>query len=149
MLERIRAAMNRKPKRLFGILRVEAEFIGFIRDDRFEVWDRYRHAVHAYGQVRGQRGGSRIELTASLTRRTVVLIGIFFALFAAAAVELGSTSPVGPLSALLIVAAGALVTAGIFIGSARQQRAQLGRFVRGIFRDELVEPEPSSQRTRA
>ncbi len=149
MLERIRAAMNRKPKRLFGILRVESEFIGFVRDDSFEVWDRYRHAVHAYGRVRGRRGGTRIELSASVTRRTIVLMTIFFALFAAAAIELGSSSPAGTMPALVISAAGALATAGIFFASARQQQAQLGRFVRGIFRDELVEREPSSQRTQA
>lgn len=143
MLRRISAAMNRKPKRLFGILRIESEFIGYIRDEKFEIWDRYRHAVHAYGSVRGRRGGTRIELSASLTRRTIVLMAIFFALFAVAAVELGSDSPAGPLAALLIAVAGALVTAGVFAASARHQEAQLGRFVRGIFREELMESDAS------
>jgi heme/copper-type cytochrome/quinol oxidase subunit 3 len=130
--------MNRRAKRLFGLLRVESEFIGYIRDDTFEVWDRYRHAVHAYGHVKGRRGGTRIELSASLTQRTVVFMALFFALYAVAAVELGSDSPVGLLPALLIAVAGALVTAGIFVASARSQKAQLGRFVRGIFREELM-----------
>jgi hypothetical protein len=138
--------MNRRPKRLFGILRVEAEIIGFIRDERFEVWDRYRHAVHAYGTVRGRRGGTRIELTASLTRRTLVFMVFFFALYAVAAVEIGRDSPAGPLPALLVAIAGALVTAGIFVVSAKNQEAQLGRFVRGVFRDELAESDRSSER---
>jgi hypothetical protein len=129
--------MNRRPKRLFGILRVEAEIIGFIRDEQFEVWDRYRHAVHAYGGVHGRRGGTRIELTAKLTRRTVVFVVIFFALYAVAALEIGRDSPAGPLPALLVAVGGALVTAGIFVVSAKNQEAQLGRFVRGAFRDEL------------
>jgi hypothetical protein len=128
--------MNRRPKRLFGILRVEAEIIGFIRDEQFEVWDRYRHAVHAYGSVHGRRGGTRIELTAKLTRRTVVFVVIFFALYAAAAVEIGRDSPAGLVASIVAAVGGALVTAGIFIASAKSQEAQLGRFVRGIFPDD-------------
>ncbi len=104
--------------------------------------------MHAYGRVRARRGGTRIELAASLTRRTVVLMAIFFALFAVTAVELGSNAPAGPLPAWLIAAAGALVTAGIFVASARNQQAQLGRFVRGIFREELMESDQSSQPER-
>jgi hypothetical protein len=135
VLSRISAAMQRSPRRLLGLLRVETEFRGFVRDDRFEVWDRYRHAVRGYGRVIARRGGSRIELRAEVTQRTYVMSALFFLVYAVLAVQIASTAESGPIPSWAIAGAGAVVTLAIFAFSARQQARNLGSFVRGIFRE--------------
>lgn len=141
VLARVAGAINRRPKRLFGVLKVEPEYVGFVRELAFEIWERRQQAVHAYGRVRGQRGGTRIELRVAVTTRTWILIAVFFALFAVVAAEISSASAPSELPSWLIASAGALVTAAIFVIGARRQRDQLVRFVTALFADAADQPE--------
>jgi hypothetical protein len=136
-LRRIATAINLPKKRAFGVLKLESEYVGFIRGDDFEIWERQRRAIHGLGSVRGRRGGSRIALRIVLPRRTKALIGIFFALYAVVAAGLVAQPPrttVGVVD-VAVALAGAAVLAAIFAASAAQQRADLRRFVERVFGD--------------
>src|SRR6266566_4260094 len=91
-LTRISAAINRRPKRVFGVLKIENEYVGYVRADRFEIWERRQRAVHAVGTVAARGGGSHIEVRFVLPTRTRVLVVLFFALYAVVAVELSLRS---------------------------------------------------------
>jgi len=136
-LQRIAAAINLPKKRSFGIFKLQNEFVGFIREDTFEIWERQGRAIHGYGRIRGRRGGSRIDVRPALPPRTKVLIGIFFSLYALVAAGIATQPPesdVG-LEELIIAAAGAAVLALIFMASAAKQRADLRRFIDQVFDD--------------
>ena len=81
----IAAAINRPKKRAFGVLKTENEYVGFVRDDVFEIWERQGRAIHMLGTIRGRRGGSRVEIRLVLPRIRKILVGVFFALYALAA----------------------------------------------------------------
>jgi hypothetical protein len=134
-LQRIGAAINRSKKRAFGVLKVENEYVGFIRGDDFEIWERQGRAIHGLGSVRGRRGGSRIELHTVLPRHTKALVGIFFALYVLGAAGIATQPPETDVSVeeIGIALAGAAVLAAIFAASAAQQRANLRRFLELIF----------------
>jgi hypothetical protein len=136
-LQRIAAAINRPKKRAFGLLKMENEYVGFIRGDDFEIWERQRRAIHGLGSVRGRRGGSRIAVRLVLPRRTRALVGIFFALYALVAAGIATQPPKTELSIAdaAIALAGAAVLAAIFVASAAQQRAELRRFLERTFSD--------------
>ncbi|HEV8670039.1 MAG TPA: hypothetical protein VGS01_04810 [Candidatus Limnocylindria bacterium] len=136
-LQRIAAAINRPKKRAFGIFKITNEYVGFIRGDTFEIWERQQRAVHARGAVRGRRGGSRIELHLAMPGRTRVLIATFFLLYVVAAAGLAFRDE-GPLNAvehLVIAVGGGLAIAAIFRLATTRQRTDLRVFVDGLFRD--------------
>lgn len=136
-LQRIAAAINLPRKRSFGIFKLENEYVGFIREDAFEIWERQGRAVHASGRIRAQAGGSRIEVRSRLPPRTRLLVGIFFTLYAAVAVGIATQPPRAEVSveelAIALAGAGALVS--IFAASAAKQRADLRRFIQRVFDD--------------
>jgi hypothetical protein len=136
-LQRIAAAINLPKKRSFGIFKLEQEYLGFIREDTFEIWERQGRAVHGFGHVRGQRGGSRIDVRLQLPDRTKLLVGIFFALYVAVAAGIATQPPRTEVSVeeVAIALAGAAVLVGIFAASAAKQRADLRRFVERVFSD--------------
>ena len=136
-LARLEAAINQRPKRAFGLLKTENEFIGAIAQDRFEVWERRQRAVHAVGHARPKRGGTRIEARFVIPPLTRALLVAFFALYVVVVVGIASQPPDSALSAqeLVIAASGGIVTAGLFYGSARRQRADLAAFLERVFRE--------------
>lgn len=138
---RIASAINRPPRRAFGLLKTENEFVGIVRGTEFEIWERRNHAVHAVGIVQGRRGRSRVELRTRLTPRTRWQLALFFALFALAVVAFALTPSDRPplLPTPLVGVAGAAVLGAVFYVGANRQRADLERFVRSILAD-VAEP---------
>ena len=136
-VQKIAGAINLPKKRAFGVLKTQNEYVGFVRDDMFEVWERQGRAIHAVGVVTGRRGGSRIVLRTVIPMRTRVLLAVFFALYAVAAIgvaERGS-DPAVTVEELAVAAAGGLVLAAIFTAAARKQRADLRALILRIFAD--------------
>ena len=136
-LQRIAAAINRPKKRAFGVLKTENEYVGFIRDDTFEIWERQGRAIHALGAIRGRRGGSRVETRLVLPRRGKILVGLFFALYALVAAGIATQPPGVDITApeVAIAVAGAALLAAIFAAGAARQRADLQRFLERTFSD--------------
>jgi hypothetical protein len=136
-LARLEAAINERPKRAFGVLKTQNEFIGAIAQDRFEVWERRQRAVHAVGLARPKRGGTRIEANFVIPPLTRGLLVVFFVLYVVVVVGITSQPPDPGLSAqeLVIAAMGAAVTAALFYGAARRQRADLAGFLETVFKE--------------
>jgi hypothetical protein len=136
-LTRISAGINRKPKRLLGVLKVENEYVGYVHGDRFEIWERRQRAVHAVGTVQPRGGGSHIEVRFVLPTRTRALVAVFFALYAAvtAGLALGSSNDAVVVEKLLVAALGALALVVIFVAAALRQRSDLHGFVERLFAD--------------
>jgi hypothetical protein len=134
-LFRISAGINRRPKRLLGVLKVENEYVGYVHADRFEIWERRQRAVHAVGTVQPRVGGSHIEVRFVLPMRTRVLIVVFFALYAAVAagLTLGSSNDAALVQKLLVAALGALALVIIFVAAAIRQTSDLRGFVERLF----------------
>jgi hypothetical protein len=134
-LQFISAAINRPKKRAFGVLKTENEYVGFIRDDTFEIWERQGRAIHGRGVVGGRRGGSRVEVQLMLPRWTKVLVGLFFALYVLVAAGIATQPPRTEIGAeeIAIAVGGAALLAAIFAAGAAQQRANLRRFLDRIF----------------
>jgi hypothetical protein len=138
-LARLEAALNQRPKRAFGVLKTQNEFIGAIAQDRFEVWERRQRAVHAVGHARQRRGGTRIEANFLIPPLTRGLLVVFFALYLVVVAGIASQPPDPGLSAqeLVIAASGALVTGALFYGAARRQRRDLAQFLENAFKERL------------
>jgi hypothetical protein len=136
-LSRVSGAINKRKKRLFGVLKVEKEFVGRVADGGFEIWERQQRAIHAVAQIRARRGGSRIEVRFLLPLRTRILLAIFFALYLIVAAGIALEEPATRMTAsqLAITIGGALVLAAIFTIGARFQRTALREFVERLFSD--------------
>ena len=136
-LGRIASTINRRPKRMFGILKTENEYVGNVQDEEFEVWERRQRAVRLRGRVQARTGGTRMELRLVLPLRTRILIGLFFGLYIVVAIGIASRPPETVLSAgeMLTAVAGAVVLALIFLAAAERQRRDLRAFVESLFAD--------------
>ena len=136
-LGRVATAINRRSKRMFGILKTENEYVGNVRDGEFEIWERRQRAVRLRGQVRARAGGTRMELRFVLPLRTRTLIVLFFGLYIVVAIGIAARPPETVLSVqeLLIAVAGAVVLALIFLAAAERQRRDLRAFVESLFKD--------------
>ena len=134
-MAKIASAINRPKRRAFGVLKTENEFVGFIHDDTFEIWERQKRAIHGRGTVRGRRGGSRIEMRIAPRGVTKVLVGVFFALYALVAAGIATQPPRSEIGIeeIAISLVGAALLAAIFAASAAQQRADLRRFLDRTF----------------
>jgi hypothetical protein len=133
-LMRVAGAINRRPKRALGIFKTENEYVGRVWDDGFEIWERRQRAVHASGRVRARHGGTRVELRFVVPAVTRLLIVLFFGLYAAAAAGIGLRND-GALSVedLTIAGLGAASVGLVFVLAAGRQRADLRRFMQGLF----------------
>jgi hypothetical protein len=134
-MARIASAINRPKKRAFGVLKTENEYVGFMRDDTFEIWERQGRAVHGLGTIRGRRGGSRIEVRLVLPRIRKIVIGVFFLLYVLVAAGI-ATQPPRPdigIEELAVAVGGAFLLAAIFAAGAARQRADLRRFLEQTF----------------
>lgn len=136
-LARLEAAINHRPQRAFGVLKTQNEFVGAVAQDQFEVWERRQRAVHAVGRARAKRGGTRIEANFVIPPLTRGLLLVFFILYVVVVAGIASQPPDPGLSAqeLLIAASGAALTAALFYGAARRQRADLAQFLESIFKE--------------
>ena len=134
-LARIERSINRREKRLFGIVKTKQEYVGQIFDKGFEVWERQQRAVHLVGLVRARRGGTRIELRYAVAPVTRVVTVVFFALYVVGTVGLALRAPEESVSAveLAAIVIGAAVLGGGFVYFARRQRAELAAFVTRVF----------------
>lgn len=136
LTSRLRGRLNRPPKRVLGILKVSDEWIGVVHGNQFAVWERRQHAMRAQGRIRGVRGGSRVEARIALTRRSSVMMVIFFVLFAVGAVGILSQPEglgISPATLVLAVLAGFGTLLVFYVGSLRQ-RAALRVFLADVFR---------------
>jgi hypothetical protein len=134
---RIAANINRRGKRAFGVLKTDNEYVGVVRANEFEVWEKQKRAIHARGRVVPRHRGSRVEVTFMIPRRTRVLMGLFFVLYAVVALGIATQPPDPSVSAgeVLVAIAGAVVLIGLFGVSARSQRADLRSLIERIFED--------------
>jgi hypothetical protein len=133
--QRLAAAINRQPRRLLGIVKVENEFVGVVASGEFEIWERRQHAVHVHGRIDRSPIGSRIGARFSLTPRARILLVVFFALYLVVGVGILSRVPdaTAPIPSWVVLIAGALALAALFFLGARQQRSALHRFVTATF----------------
>ena len=129
-LARVERKINKRGRRLFGILKTEKEFVGQVFDGGFEVWERQQRAVHLIGLVRARRGGTRVELRYVLAPVTRVVIVVFFGLYFVGTIGLAMREPDPAISIteILAIALGAVVLGGGFAYFARRQRADLKAF---------------------
>jgi hypothetical protein len=135
--QRIADAINRRKRRAFGVLKTENEYVGFVRDDMFEVWERQARAIHAFGTIRGRRGGSRAEARLVMPRRTKAFVAMFFVLYLVVAAGIATQPPAADVSLteVVIALAGAALLGAIFAAGAAKQRGDLRRFLDGTFTD--------------
>jgi len=133
-VRRIEDAINARPKRALGLIKIAPEFVGVVREQEFEVWERRQHATHFRGRVRGRRSGSRVEGTLFLTRRSLTLMFVLFALFGVGAWGFAGLQGDPMPRALLAIPAGAVMIAVYLYTAARQRRA-LRVFFERIFAD--------------
>jgi hypothetical protein len=133
--ERLAAAINRKPRRVLGVLKIESEFVGVVASGEFEIWERRQHAVHAHGRIERTPLGSRIGATFSLTSRSRVLLVAFFALYLLVGLGTLSQAPdaTAPIPSWVVLIAGGLLLGVLFVVGARGQRRDLQRFVTTVF----------------
>lgn len=134
-LARIASAINRREKRLFGIVKTKQEFVGQVFEGGFEVWERQQRAVHLVGLVHARRGGTRIDLRYSLAPVTRLVTVAFFGLYFVGALGLSLREPEPAVSITEVVAivGGALALAAGFLYFARRQRAELAAFIARVF----------------
>lgn len=134
---RLRARLNQRPKRVLGVLKVSDEWIGVVHGNQFAVWERRQHAMRAQGRIRGVRGGSRVEARIALTRRSALMLVLFFLLFTVGAVGVLSQPEglgISPASLFIALLAGFGTLLVFWIGSLRQ-RAALRSFMTEVFRE--------------
>jgi hypothetical protein len=133
--QRLAAAINRQPRRLLGVLKVEDEFVGVVATGEFEIWERRQHAVHVHGRIDRSPDGSRIGANFSITPRARILLVVFFALYVLLGAGIISRAPdaTAPIPSWLVLIAGGLALFGLFLVGARRQRKTLHRFVTATF----------------
>lgn len=136
-LARLRGAINQRPKRAFGVLKTQKEFVGAMASEHFEIWERSQRAVHGVGRLLAVTGGTRVEMRFLVPPITKALIGVFFALYllAASGFVLGARDGTAALANVIVGVGGAVVLTVLFATAARRQRADLRVFVEGIFSD--------------
>ena len=132
---RISAAINKRGKRAFGVLKTSDEYVGIVTEGEFEIWEKQKRAVHAHGRVRARARGSRLDVRFIVPTWTRLLLGIFFVLYALVALGI-ATQPPDPtvsLGEVLVAVVGVAVIVTLFVVSARSQRADLRAFLERVF----------------
>lgn len=136
-LATVKRSINKRGRRLFGILKTEKEFVGQVFDGGFEIWERQQRAVHLVGLVRARRGGTRVELRYALAPVTRVVMVVFFVLYFVGTVGLSLREPDPAVSVteILAIVLGAVVLGVGFAYAARRQRADLEAFAARVLSD--------------
>jgi hypothetical protein len=134
VLVKVKAAINRREGRLFGVIKTKKEFVGLVFDEGFEIWERQQRAIHLVGLVRAQPGGTRVELRYALAPVTRVVTVVFFLLYFVGTIGLSLREPDPAVSVTELVAImlGAAILSGGFAYAARRQRADAEAFVARI-----------------
>jgi hypothetical protein len=134
---RIAANINKRGKRAFGVLKTANEYVGVVRANEFEVWEKQTRAIHARGKILPRQRGSHLEVQFIVPRVTRVLLGVFFVLYVLVALGIATQPPDPSISPeeVAVAAGGAVVLIGIFLASARSQRADLRSLLERIFED--------------
>lgn len=135
LVSRLRARINRPPKRALGVLKVSAEWVGKVSGNDFSVWEKQQHATLARGTIRGRRGGSRVDAHIGVRRRTWIMVVVFFALFVFGSYGLLQREEgmgLGP-SGLAVAAIGIFVTLSLFWSASLRQRSALRAFLNDVF----------------
>jgi membrane associated rhomboid family serine protease len=129
--------IKQRPRRAFGVLKTANEYVGHVRDGRFEFWERQQRAVHARGFAKGRRGGTRIEAELIFPTRTRVLVVLFFALYVAASTGIAMQPPDPAFSTneALIALFGAAILGVLFSAAIRRQRKDLRALLDSVYRD--------------
>jgi len=137
VLAQVSGSINRRERRMFGILKTKQEYVGYVGAEGFEIWERQQRAVHAFGSVRPRTGGARIEVHFVLPRTTRAVTAVFFALYVLVAVGIAQRPPDTSLSGpeLAAMAVGAAVLVAGFWYAARRQRADLAKFIARLLPD--------------
>lgn len=138
VVARVGSSINKRERRMFGILKTKPEYVGYAGNDGFEIWERQQRAVHAVASVRPRAGGARIEVRFVLPRTTRVVTAVFFALYVLVAVGIAQRPPETSLSGSELAAMGggaAALVAG-FVYAASRQKADLAAFVARLFPDD-------------
>ena len=137
-LAKVETSINKRGRRLFGIVKTEKEFVGQVFDGGFEVWERQQRAIHLVGLVRARRGGTRVELRYALAPVTRVVTVIFFALYFVGTIGLSlrEPDPAVSITEISAIVFGAVVLGAGFAYAARRQRADLEAFAARVLRDE-------------
>jgi hypothetical protein len=137
VLARVAAAINQRPKRALGVLKTQNEYVGLIRREEFEVWERSQRAVHAVGRVEGSPERTRVEVRLVVPPTTTALLVIFFGLYVVVAVGIALQGPETAISLgeLAVAGAGAAALAVFFADAARRQGSDLRSFLAGILGD--------------
>jgi hypothetical protein len=120
---------------MLGVLKVENEFVGVVESGEFEIWERRQHAVHVHGRIERTPVGSRVGANFSLTPRSRILLVVFFGLYLLLGVGILSRVPdaTAPIPSWVVLIAGGLALAGLFLTGARRQRSALQGFVTATF----------------
>lgn len=136
-LSRLERAINQRPRRVLGVLKLDPEYVGVTSPSEFEIWERRQHAVHAYGRIDRRSGGACVRATFVQSRRSWALLAVFFVLYGlfGAGFVSGGAGPLGPVVSSVVLALGGIAIALHFFLSAKRQRANLRRFVTVIFAD--------------
>jgi hypothetical protein len=134
VLGKVKATINRREGRLFGVIKTKKEFVGLVFDEGFEIWERQQRAIHLVGLVRAQPGGTRVELRYALAPVTRVVTVLFFLLYFLGTIGLSLREPDPAVSVTELVAImlGAAILSGGFAYAARRQRADVEAFVARI-----------------
>jgi len=141
---RLRGSINKPPKRMLGVLKVTAEWIGVVAGNEFIVWEKRQHATRAVGRIQARRGGSRVQAHIGITRRTRILLLVFVVLFLAGSFGLLAREGglgLGP-AGLTVAAVGALFTLSIYWSASLRQRAALRAFLNDVFRERRPSEPP-------
>jgi hypothetical protein len=131
---RVKSAINLPKRRILGVIKTQAEYVGVVEGRRFEIWERRQRAIHAVGEARGIAGGTRIGVRFRLAPPARVLIVLFFLLYALAAAGLATQPSAPDVSALdaIVSLAGGLFFGVLFYASARAQRRALERLIADV-----------------
>jgi hypothetical protein len=136
-LARLGGAINQRPKRAFGVLKTQKEFVGAIASEHFEIWERSQRAVHGVGRFLPVSGGTRVEMRFLVPPITKALLVMFFALYVVAVggFVVGARDATVALANVTFGIGGAVILAILFASAARRQRADLRAFVERVFGD--------------
>ncbi|MGH2472012.1 MAG: hypothetical protein ACRDG6_06370 [Candidatus Limnocylindria bacterium] len=134
-LSRLERAINQRPRRVLGVLKVNPEYVGVTSPSKFEIWERRQHAVHAYGRIDRRQGGARVSASFVQSGRSWTLLVVFFVLYGlfGAGFVSRDAGPLGPALSSVVLVVGGMAIAVYFFLSARRQRADLRRFVTVVF----------------
>ncbi|MBM4434088.1 MAG: hypothetical protein FJ028_03065 [Chloroflexi bacterium] len=133
---RLRAAINVRPKRALGVIKVGPEWKGTVGGHEFVIWEKQQRTTRMVGRIRSRRGGSRVEARLEVRRRTWLFLAVLVVLFVWTSYGLlqrDTGMGLGP-AGLATAALATLAMVLAFWSFAMRQRAQLKAFLDEVLR---------------